>query len=60
MGTRLVWLGELDLGDFNWGHTGTHFYVEVIYRVQIIEVALGFCVKPTDVGWVVAGPSPLW
>jgi hypothetical protein len=57
---NLFWLGELDLGDFNWGPTGTHFYVEIIYRAQIIEVSLGFRVKPTDAGWVVAGPSTLW
>ncbi|MGI5218997.1 hypothetical protein [Nocardia sp. CA-290969] len=56
----LSWLGELDLGGFNWGHTGTHFYVEVIYQAQIIEVSLGFWVKATDAGWVVAGPSTLW
>ncbi|WP_280349975.1 hypothetical protein [Nocardia abscessus] len=57
---NLSWLSELDLGDFNWGPTGTHFYVEVIYRARIIEVSLGFWVKPTDAGWVVAGPSTLW
>ncbi|WP_406276519.1 hypothetical protein OH799_05845 [Nocardia sp. NBC_00881] len=56
----MSWLSELDLGDFNWGHTGTNFYIEVIYRAQIIEVSLGFWVKPTDAGWVVAGPSTLW
>ncbi|WP_280423837.1 hypothetical protein [Nocardia carnea] len=56
----LSWLGELVLGDFYWGHTGTHFYVEVIYQEQIIEVSLGFWVKLTDSGWVVAGPSTLW
>jgi hypothetical protein len=27
---------------------------------QTIEVSLGFWVKPTDAGWVVAGPSALW
>ncbi|MET9660675.1 hypothetical protein [Streptomyces sp. NPDC006510] len=41
----LSWLCELDLGDFNWGHTGSHFDVEVTYRAQIIEVSLGFWVK---------------
>ncbi|MEU7661161.1 hypothetical protein [Streptomyces lincolnensis] len=56
----LSWLGELDLGDFNWGHTGNGFYVEVTYRTQVIEVSLGFWIKPTDAGWVVAGPSTLW
>ncbi|MDT0487246.1 MULTISPECIES: hypothetical protein [Streptomyces] len=56
----LSWLCELDLGDFNWGHTGSHFYAEVTYRGQVIEVSLGFWIKPTDAGWVVAGPSTLW
>jgi hypothetical protein len=56
----LSWLRELDLGGFHWGHTGSHVYVEVIYRAEIIEVSLGFWVKPTDAGWVVAGPSTLW
>ncbi|GAA4983760.1 hypothetical protein HD597_009496 [Nonomuraea thailandensis] len=56
----LSWLGELDLVGFNWGHTGSHFYVEVTHRAQVIEVSLGFWVKPTDAGWVVAGPSTLW
>ncbi|MFG6197397.1 hypothetical protein [Nonomuraea sp. JJY05] len=56
----LSWLCELDLGGFSWGHTGSHLYVEVTYRAQMIEVSLGFWVKPTDAGWVVAGPSTLW
>ncbi|MGV9264270.1 hypothetical protein ACWDRR_06345 [Kitasatospora sp. NPDC003701] len=56
----LSWLGELDLADFAWGQTGGNAYVKVTYRAQIIEVALGFWVKPTDAGWVVAGPSTLW
>ncbi|MFD5270814.1 hypothetical protein [Streptomyces sp. NPDC058335] len=56
----LSWLRELDLGAFAWGHTGSHVYVEVTYRAQTIEVSLGFWVKPTDAGWVVAGPSTLW
>ncbi|MFD3462075.1 hypothetical protein ACFWVM_20375 [Nocardia fluminea] len=56
----LSWLRELDLGDFNWSHTAGNFYAEVIYRAQIIEVALGFWVKPTDAGWVISGPSTLW
>jgi hypothetical protein len=56
----LSWLGELDLGDFNWSHTGSGFYVEVTYRAQAIEVSLGFWIKSTDAGWVIAGPSTLW
>ncbi|GAA2298567.1 hypothetical protein GCM10010149_54180 [Nonomuraea roseoviolacea subsp. roseoviolacea] len=56
----LSWLRELDLGGFNWGPTGSHLYVEVTYRGRMIEVSLGFWVKPTDAGWVVAGPSTLW
>ncbi|WP_406218115.1 hypothetical protein [Streptomyces canus] len=56
----LSWLCELDLGDFNWGRTDSHFYAEVTYRAQVIEVSLGFWIKPTDAGWVVAGPSTLW
>ncbi|GAA2778819.1 hypothetical protein [Streptomyces showdoensis] len=54
------WLGELNLADFHWGDTGSHFYVEITYRAQIIEVALSFWVKPVDAGWVIAGPGTLW
>lgn len=56
----LSWLGELDLADFHWGPTGSHLYVEIAHRARIIEVALGFWVKPTDAGWVVAGPATYW
>ncbi|NRQ31208.1 hypothetical protein HII36_05075 [Nonomuraea sp. NN258] len=56
----LAWLGELELGGFRWGHTGSHLSAEVTCRARIIEVSLGFWVKPTDAGWVVAGPSTLW
>ena len=42
------------------GMTGSGFYVEVTYRAQVIEVSLGFWIKPTDAGWLVAGPSTLW
>ncbi|MFC8508885.1 hypothetical protein ACFU3J_15230 [Streptomyces sp. NPDC057411] len=56
----LSWLGELDLADFHWGDTGSHFYVEITYRARIIEVALSFWVKPVDSGWVIAGPGTLW
>ncbi|MEU0403696.1 hypothetical protein ABZ318_26375 [Streptomyces sp. NPDC006197] len=56
----LAWLRELDLADFHWGDTGSHFYVEITYRAQIIEVALSFWVKPADAGWVIAGPGTLW
>lgn len=56
----LSWLGELNLADFHWGDTGSHFYVEITYRAQIIEVALSFWVKPVDAGWVIAGPGTLW
>jgi hypothetical protein len=56
----LSWLGELDLGDFSWGHTGSHVYVKITYRARTIEVALSFWVKQTDTGWVVAGPATLW
>lgn len=59
-GNNSSWLGELELGDFAWGPTGTHCYVEVIYRAQVVEMSLGFWVKPTDAGWIVAGPSTLW
>lgn len=57
---NLSWLRELDLGDFGWGHTGSHVSSDVTYRAQTIEVSLGFWVKPADAGWVVAGPSTLW
>lgn len=56
----LSWLGELDLADFRWGHTGSNFHVEITYRAQVIEVALGFQVRPTDVGWVLTGPATYW
>jgi hypothetical protein len=56
----LSWLGELDLADFHWGHTGSHVNVEITYRGQVIEVALGFWVRPTDTGWVVTGPATYW
>lgn len=56
----LSWLGELDLADFAWGDAGGSFYVKVTYRARIIEVALGFWIKPTDAGWVLTGPSTLW
>lgn len=56
----LSWLGELSLADFHWGDTGSHVYVEISYRAQIIEVALSFWVKPIDAGWVIAGPATLW
>ncbi|MET8968755.1 hypothetical protein [Streptomyces hydrogenans] len=56
----LSWLGELDLADFHWGDTGSHFYVEVTYGAQTIEVALSFWVRPVDAGWVIAGPGTLW
>lgn len=56
----LSWLGELDLADFRWGHTGSHVNVEITYRAQMIEVALGFWVRPTDAGWVVTGPATYW
>ncbi|WP_327187234.1 hypothetical protein [Streptomyces sp. NBC_01334] len=56
----LSWLGELDLADFHWGHTGSHVTVEITYRTQLIEVALGFWVRPTGPGWVVTGPATYW
>ncbi|MCA1273528.1 hypothetical protein ACIPQH_34525 [Streptomyces rubiginosohelvolus] len=56
----LSWLGELNLADFHWGDTGSHVYVEITYRAQIIEVALSFWVKPVDASWVIAGPGTLW
>ncbi|MFE5908224.1 hypothetical protein ACFQ6B_03915 [Streptomyces wedmorensis] len=56
----LSWLGELNLADFHWGDTGSHFYVEITYRAQVIEVALSFWVKPVDASWVIAGPGTLW
>ncbi|WP_230193989.1 hypothetical protein [Streptomyces coriariae] len=56
----LSWLGELDLADFHRGHTGSHVNVEITYRAKMIEVALGFWVRPTDAGWVVAGPATAW
>ncbi len=55
-----AWLGELDLADFHWGDTGSHLYVEITCRAQVIEVALSFWVKPVDAGWVIAGPGTLW
>ncbi|MGV9340239.1 hypothetical protein [Streptomyces sp. NPDC003688] len=56
----LSWLGELNLADFRWGHTGSHVYVEITYRAQIIEVALGFQVRLADAGWVITGPAMYW
>lgn len=56
----LTWLSELDLGDLNWAHTGSHVTAEVTYRAQVIEVSLSFWLKPTDADWVLAGPSTLW
>ncbi|MFJ4783730.1 hypothetical protein [Streptomyces sp. NPDC088794] len=56
----LSWLGELELADFVWGHTGSSVYVKITYRAQIIEVALGFRVRPTDTGWVLTGPATYW
>ncbi|RSM59337.1 hypothetical protein DMH03_24255 [Amycolatopsis sp. WAC 01376] len=56
----MSWLGELGLGSFAWGESGSHLYVEITYREQVIDVALGFWVKPVDTGWVVSGPSTLW
>lgn len=56
----LSWLGELNLADFHGGDTGSHFYVEITYRAQIIEVALSFWVKPVAANWVIAGPGTLW
>ncbi|MEV7284974.1 hypothetical protein AB0O01_10520 [Streptomyces sp. NPDC093252] len=58
---HLSWLRELTLGPFHWGHTGhDHVYVEIVHDSRIIEVSLGFWVKPVDTGWVLAGPSTLW
>ncbi len=56
----LSWLGDLDLADFHWGATGSGFYVELTCRGRIIEVALGFWVRPTDAGWVLTGPATYW
>ncbi len=56
----LSWLSDLDLGSFAWGDSGSNLYVEISFRGQRIEVALGFWVKPVDDGWVVSGPSTLW
>ncbi|MEU5198272.1 hypothetical protein AB0G86_30245 [Streptomyces scabiei] len=56
----LSWLGELELATFRRGHTGSHVYVEITYRAQVIEVALGFWVRPTDAGWVITGPATYW
>ncbi|MFJ6079845.1 hypothetical protein ACIQI8_00480 [Streptomyces sp. NPDC092369] len=56
----LSWLGELELADFHWGHTGSNGYVEITYRGQTIEVSLGFRVRPTDAGWVLTGPATYW
>ncbi|GAA1283103.1 hypothetical protein [Saccharothrix xinjiangensis] len=56
----LSWLRELDLGDFTGDHAGDRVHVEITYRAEVIEVALSFWVKPTDAGWVVAGPATLW
>ncbi|MEE1745256.1 hypothetical protein ACFYNF_38350 [Streptomyces sp. NPDC006641] len=56
----LSWLGELNLADFHWGHTGSNFYVEITYRAQVVEVALGFRTRPTDAGRVLTGPATYW
>jgi hypothetical protein len=56
----LSWLGELELADFRWGHTGSHVCVEITYRAQVIEPALGFWLRPTDAGWVITGPATYW
>ncbi|MEV7671944.1 hypothetical protein [Streptomyces sp. NPDC088752] len=49
-----------DLADFHWGHTDSHVYVEITCCARVIEVALGFRVRPTDAGWVVTGPATYW
>ncbi|MET8829545.1 hypothetical protein ABZX40_26640 [Streptomyces sp. NPDC004610] len=56
----LSWLLELTLGDFHWGQAGGSFYVEVVHDSRVMEVSLGFWVKPLDTGWVLSGPSTLW
>ncbi|MFJ6566955.1 hypothetical protein ACIQNU_06020 [Streptomyces sp. NPDC091292] len=56
----LSWLGELALADFHWSDTSSNCYVEITYRAQVIEVALGFRVRPTDAGWVLTGPATYW
>ncbi|EMD29440.1 hypothetical protein [Amycolatopsis azurea] len=56
----LSWLAELALGNFAWNDSRSNLYIEITFREQTIEVALGFWVKPVEGGWVVAGPSTLW
>ncbi|WP_191252325.1 hypothetical protein [Amycolatopsis oliviviridis] len=56
----LSWLAELTLGNFAWNDSRSNLYVEITFREQTIEVALGFWIKPVDDGWVVSGPSTLW
>ncbi|MFC8825063.1 hypothetical protein ACFT9I_06850 [Streptomyces sp. NPDC057137] len=56
----LSWLGELDLADFRWSYTDSHVGIEIAYRARVIEVELSFWVKPTDEGWVLAGPATYW
>ncbi|MGW9439811.1 hypothetical protein [Streptomyces sp. NPDC055607] len=56
----LSWLGALDLADFHRGRTDSHVYVEITCCARVIEVALGFRVRPTDAGWVVTGPATYW
>lgn len=56
----LSWLGELDLAGFRWSCTDSHGSIEIAYHARIIEVALGFWIKPTDAGWVLAGPATYW
>ncbi|MGW3288581.1 hypothetical protein ACWDR3_28475 [Streptomyces sp. NPDC001002] len=45
---------------FNWGYTDSSLGVEISYRGHIIEVSLGFRVRPTDAGWVLTGPATYW
>ncbi|RSN61575.1 hypothetical protein DMH01_18725 [Amycolatopsis sp. WAC 04182] len=55
-----AWLDELGLGSCAWSESGSHLYVEITYRERVMDVALGFWVKPVDGGWVVSGPATLW
>ncbi|MFJ8045803.1 hypothetical protein ACIRBX_35360 [Kitasatospora sp. NPDC096147] len=56
----LRWLGELDLADFRWGHTGDTFQVDVTHRTRLTELALGFWLRPTEDGLVLTGPATYW
>ncbi len=57
----LSWLAELQaVDDLTWEPTGSRVSIRILHNGTVIEVELSFWVKPTDDGWVIAGPATLW